>query len=158
MAKIKEVLLLAPVKKLGGEGDFVHVKAGYARNYLIPRGTALPIEKANRRQIEALKKARALREEEELAAANARAKKIAAARVIIAVKTGENGKLFGSVTATDIIQKLAEQEILVDRDMLQLLHPLKELGQHKVCIKLHVQVNESLVVEIVSENPVLADA
>ena len=84
-----EVLLLKPVDGLGAEGDQVKVRAGYARNYLLPQGMAVPLTVANRKQVEALKKARGLREAKELDGAQALAKQIEKAGIAIAVKTGE---------------------------------------------------------------------
>src|SRR5208282_3679614 len=86
-----EVLLLKPVDGLGGEGDQVKVRAGYARNFLLPRGIALPLTKSNRKQVEALKKRRAARETEELAGAQALAQKLEKTGLAFAVKTGEGG-------------------------------------------------------------------
>ena len=102
-----EVLLLKPVDGLGAEGDQVKVKAGYARNFLLPQGMAMPLTQANRKRVEALKKARGFREAKELDGAQALARQIEKAGIAIAVKTGEGGKLFGAVTANDIHEKLA---------------------------------------------------
>ena len=101
-----EVLLLKPVDGLGAEGDQVKVRAGYARNYLLPQGMAVPLTVANRKQVEALKRARGLREAKELDGAQALAKQIEKAGIAIAVKTGEGGRLFGAVTVNDIHAKL----------------------------------------------------
>ena len=95
-----EVLLLKPVDGLGAEGDQVKVRAGYARNFLLPQGMAVPLTVANRKQVESLKRARGLREARELDGAQALAKQIEKAGIAIAVKTGEGGKLFGAVRAT----------------------------------------------------------
>src|SRR5690606_13846060 len=103
-----EVLLLQPVENLGGEGDQVRVRAGYARNFLCPRKIAIPLTAANRKQTEALKKARALREAKDLDTAKELAAKIEGTRVALAVKTGEGGKMFGAVTAADLHAKLTE--------------------------------------------------
>ena len=96
-----EVLLIKPVENLGAEGDQVKVRAGYARNYLLPRGIAVPLTSSNRKQIEALKKRRAGREADELSAAQEMAGKLGKTRIAFAVKTGEGGKMFGAVTAND---------------------------------------------------------
>src|SRR5690606_14123249 len=97
-----EVLLIKPVEHVGGEGDQVRVKSGYARNFLLPRKLAVPVNQSNKRQIEALRKAREQREAKELDAAQALAAKIQKAHVAIAVKTGEGGKMFGAVTANEL--------------------------------------------------------
>src|SRR6187455_1338238 len=98
-----EVLLLKPVDGLGAEGDQVKVRAGYARNFLLPQGMAVPLTGANRKRIEALKKA----------------------RIAIAVKTGEGGKLFGAVTANDIHDKLVAAGITVEKRRIHLGQPIK---------------------------------
>ena len=92
---ISKVLLVKPVENLGGEGEQVSVKAGYARNFLYPQKIAIPVSKANKKQIEALIKARELREAKELENAQALSKAIEAMSIAFAVKTGEGGKMFG---------------------------------------------------------------
>jgi large subunit ribosomal protein L9 len=151
----EEVILLKHVDHLGKEGDLVQVKAGYARNYLTIRGLAITKKRANCKQIEALVRNRAIREANEKAEAEVRAKQIAAARVIMTVRTGEQGKLFGSVSAKEIIGALESQGIVIERDMLLLPQPIKELGQHRIDVRLHQDVSVQLVVEVVSENPVI---
>lgn len=149
-----EVLLLQPVDGLGAEGDQVKVRAGYARNFLLPQGKAVPLTVANRKQVEALKKARALREAKELEGAQALAKQIEKAAIAIAVKTGEGGKLFGAVTANDIHEKLAAAGINVEKRRIHLGQPIKALGKHAVNIRLHPDVTVELNFDVVSENPI----
>ena len=93
-----EVLLLEAIQGLGGEGDTVSVKAGYARNFLYPQKLAIPLNQGNRKQIEALRAAKEKRIAEELEASKTLAEKIGQLSLSVAVKTGENGKMFGSVT------------------------------------------------------------
>jgi large subunit ribosomal protein L9 len=150
-----EILLLQPVEGLGGEGDQVRVRAGYARNYLLPRKLAIPMTAANRKQIEALRKARGVREAREIAGAQTLAEKIAGVRIAIAVKTGEGGKMFGAVTAADLHAKLSEAGIEVERKRVQLHTPVKTLGQHTTKVKLHPEVTVDLAFDVVSENPIL---
>ncbi|MDR2576607.1 MAG: 50S ribosomal protein L9 [Puniceicoccales bacterium] len=150
-----EILLLTPVSNLGDEGDCVRVKAGYARNFLVPQRKALSFSKANERQIRALIKRREERDRKAKEDAMLLAKHFGQLRVVMAVRTGENGKLFGSVSASDLLEKLAEKSIAISRDQLHLPHPLKELGQHSVEVRLHRDVSATFVVEIVSENPVV---
>ena len=150
-----EVLLLKPVEGLGGEGDQVRVRAGYARNFLLPRRIAIPVTEANRRQIEALKKRRAEREADELSGAQALAKRLEAAALAFAVKTGDGGKMFGAITAADIHEKLAAAGLAVDRKRIHLFTPVKTLGQHTVKVKLHADVSVELPFDVVSENPIL---
>ena len=149
-----EVLLLKPVDGLGAEGDQVKVRAGYARNFLLPQGMAVPLTGANRKRVEALKKARGLREAKELTGAQALAKQIEKAGIAIAVKTGEGGKLFGAVTTHDIHDKLTAAGITVDKRRIHLGQPIKTLGKHEVNIRLHPEVSVELSFDVVSENPI----
>jgi large subunit ribosomal protein L9 len=149
-----EVLLLKPVDGLGGEGDQVRVRSGYARNYLLPQGYATPLTLANRKHIEALKKRRAEREMSELNGAQEVAKKLEKLSVAFAVKTGEGGRMFGAITAADIQAKLAESGVELDRRKIHLHQPVKTLGKHEVKIKLHADVTVELGFDVVSENPI----
>lgn len=152
---LSEVLLKQPVAGLGAEGDQVKVRAGYARNFLLPQGIAVPVTQANRKQIEALKKARAIREAKELDDAKALAAKLEGVELSFAVKTGEGGKLFGSVSTADIAAKLAEQGLEIARKQIHLPHgPMKLLGKHTASVKLHPEISVDISVDIVSENPV----
>lgn len=153
-----EVLLVKPVDGLGAEGDQVKVRAGYARNYLLPQGIAVPLTQSNRKQIEALKKARAVREAKELDGAQTLAKQIEKASIAIAVKTGEGGKLFGAVTANDLHDKLAAAGIQVEKRRIHLGQPVKTLGKHEVKIRLHPEVTVEMSFEVVSENPIVPAA
>lgn len=154
-----EVLLVKPVDGLGAEGDRVKVRAGYARNYLLPEGIALPVTLSNRKYIDALQSARVKREAAELAAANATLAKLQGAKVAFAVKTGEAGKMFGAITVKDIHAKLAEQGIEVEQRKIHLGQgPVKVLGQSVAHIKLHADISFELPFEIVSLNPIEAPA
>jgi len=151
-----EILLLKPVDGLGGEGDQVKVRAGYARNFLLPRGLALPLTKANRKQVEALKKRRGVRETEELAGAQTLAQSLEKTGLAFAVKTGEGGKMFGAITAADIHDKLVAAGFTLDRKKIHLFTPVKTLGKHTVKVKLHPEVTVELSFDVVSENPIVA--
>jgi large subunit ribosomal protein L9 len=150
-----EVLLIKPVEGLGAEGDQVKVRAGYARNYLLPRAIAVPLTRANRKQVEALKKRRVERETQELAGAQEIAGRLAQVRIAFAVKTGEGGKMFGAVTASDIHEKLAQAGVELDKRKILLHTPVKTLGQHTVKIRLHAEVSVELSFDVVSENPIV---
>src|SRR4051812_24085520 len=151
-----EVLLVKPVDGLGGEGDQVKVRAGYARNYLLPREIAVPVTRANRKQVEALKKRRGEREASELNGAQALAAKLEKTSLAFAVKTGEGGKMFGAVTANDIHDKLVAAGIEIEKRRIHLHTPVKTLGKHEVKIKLHPDVSVDLTFDVVSENPIEA--
>ncbi|MDP2137539.1 MAG: 50S ribosomal protein L9 [Candidatus Didemnitutus sp.] len=149
-----EILLLKPVDGLGAEGDQVKVRAGYARNFLLPQGMAVPLTVSNRKQVESLKKARGLREANELNGAQEMAAKLAKTNIAIAVKTGEGGKLFGAVTTNHIHEKLVAAGIEIEKRRLHLGEPVKTLGKHEVKIKLHADVSVELSFDVVSENPI----
>lgn len=148
-----EVLLVKPVERLGGEGEQVSVKAGYARNFLFPQKYAIPVNRANKKQIEALIKAREIREANERSEAEKIAARLAELTIAIAVKTGEGGKMFGSVTAADLIARVAEEGVELSKKQVQLA-AVKELGKHTASIKLHKDIKVDFNFEVVSENPI----
>lgn len=149
-----EILLLSPIEGLGGEGDKLSVKSGYARNYLLPRKLALPVNRANSKYIDALKARREYREKNELEEAQQIAGKLETYNIAIAVKTGEGGKMFGSVTANDLLARLAEEGVQLEKKQINLYTPIKSLGKHTTKIKLHAQITHSFEFEVVSENPI----
>jgi large subunit ribosomal protein L9 len=149
-----QVLLLQPIKGLGAEGDTVTVRAGYARNFLLPRKQALPITQANKKHVESLLKAREAREQKEFETARTLGEKIEKISIAVAVKTGEGGKMFGAVTANDLIARLKEEGIELVKKQLGLAQPIKDLGSHTATIKLHADVEAELKFEVVSENPI----
>ncbi len=149
-----EILLLKPVEGLGSEGDQVKVRAGYARNYLLPQNLAVPLTQSNRKQVESLKKRRAAREASELNGAQELAKKLESASIAFAVTTGEGGKMFGAITAADVHAKIIEAGIELDRKKIHLYTPVKTLGKHEVKIKLHHDVTVEITFDVVSENPI----
>ncbi len=153
MASTK-VLLVKPIEDLGGEGEQVTVKAGYARNFLLPKKLALPVNQANKKMVEALIKARETRMAKELDGAKALAEKLANVSIAIAMKTGEGGKLFGSVTAQNIIDRLADDGIVLTKKQLHITEHVKELGKHSAHVKLHKDVKFDIEFEVVSENPI----
>jgi large subunit ribosomal protein L9 len=149
-----EVLLLKPVEGLGAEGDQVKVRAGYARNFLLPRQIAAPVTTANRKQVEALKKRRAEREIKELSGAQELAKQIEKVSIAFAVKTGEGGKMFGAITANDLHEKLVQGGVVIEKKRIHLHTPVKTLGKHETSIKLHADVSVTISFDVVSENPI----
>jgi large subunit ribosomal protein L9 len=146
-----EVLLMDAVPGLGIEGDVVRVADGYARNYLFPRGMASEVTEGKKRQIEKKRVERLELMRKEKTAAEALAKKFEALSCTIAVKTSEGGKMFGSVSVAQIIEKMAEQNITLERGQVKLDAPLHELGVFDVTISLHPEVNAVLKVWIVEE-------
>jgi large subunit ribosomal protein L9 len=153
MAKT-EVILLKPVVGLGAESDQVTVAAGYARNYLIPQGFAIPLTAANKRRLEVLRQRRAEREAQELNAMTELAASIGKLVCKITVKTGEDGKMFGAVTAGMIADELKNQfAITLDRKKIHLEAPLRTLGEHEVELRLHPDVTAKLKVLVESSTP-----
>ena len=149
-----QVLLLKPIQGLGVEGDTVTVRAGYARNFLLPRKIALPITHANKKQMESLLKAREAREVQELDSARDLAAKVSNITIAGAVKTGEGGKMYGAVTANDLIIRLKEEGIELVKKQISLPAPVKDLGSHTVAVKLNSEISSELKFEVVSENPI----
>ena len=149
-----KIVLLEDVKGLGKKGDIVNASDGYARNFLYPQNLAIPVTKANKKQIEALVKAREAREARELESASALAKALENMSIAFALKTGEGGKMFGSITAADLIARIAEGGIELPKKALHLAAPVKELGKHTAKIKLHKDVKVEFSFEVVSENPI----
>jgi large subunit ribosomal protein L9 len=153
-----DILLLEALKGLGSEGDTLSVRAGYARNFLFPRKLAIPVDQGNRKQIESLKIAKEKRIAEELEASKSLAEKIEQINISIAVKTGDNGKMFGSVTSADILTRLAEESIALEKKQLNVTQPIKDLGSHKIQVKLSSEIEATFNLEIVSENPIIAES
>ncbi len=154
MAKV-EVILTKPVPNLGAESDRVTVAAGYARNYLIPMGFAIPVTEANERRIAALKKRRAEREAQEFKTMQELAATLKRAVLRILVKTGEEGKMFGSVTAMTIAQELKQQwDVDLDHRKIQLKEPIRTLGEHVVELRLHPRVRAKLRILVESSTPI----
>ena len=154
-----EVILTHNVIGLGAESDQVKVAAGYARNYLLPQGLAIPLTGANKRQIEALKKRRVERESKELQSMTELASTLSKLTLVIQVKTGEDGKLFGSVTSGTIADELRHQyDAQVDKRKINLEHPIKTLGEHEVPLHLHHDVDCTLKVRVESSTPLSPEA
>ena len=152
-----QVILTSDVDTLGVEGDAVAVADGYARNYLIPQGLAIPATAGNLRRIETLKKKRETDLAAKLEGAKTMAKKLAKAACTVSAPVGADGKLFGSVTASDIAEELKRAGFEVDRKKIVLEHPLRELGTFDVEIKLHPEVVAPIKVSVVSSAAAAAE-
>ena len=153
MAKT-EVILTHNIVGLGAESDQVKVAAGYARNYLFPQGLAIPLTGANKRRLEALRQRRAEREAHELNTMTELAKAISKLLCVISVKTGEDGKMFGTVTSGMIADQLKTQfEISLDKRKIHLEQPIRALGEHEVELRLHADVASRLKVRVESSTP-----
>ena len=147
-----KVLLREDVDDLGARGEIVRVRAGYARNYLLPRKLALAVNEGNKRQIERERKNAEARELEEKSQAEAFAARLAELEVAIPRRVGENDTLYGSVTTADIASALAAKGFEVDRRKIILADPLKALGQVTVPIKIHRDVTAQVKVSVVPES------
>jgi large subunit ribosomal protein L9 len=149
-----EVILTSNIIGLGGESDQVRVAAGYARNYLFPQGLAIPVTQANKRRLEALKQRRAEREAHEFNTMSELAKGVTKLICVIKVKTGEDGKMFGTVTTGMIADELKHQfDITLDKRKIHLEHPIRTVGEHDVELRLHHEVNATLKIRVESTTP-----
>jgi large subunit ribosomal protein L9 len=156
MAKT-EVILTQNIVGLGGESDNVRVAAGYARNFLYPHRLAVPVTSANKRQIEALKQRRAEREAHEFNTMSELSKAVSKLICVIKVKTGEEGKLFGAVTAGMIADELKHQfDIALDKKKIHLEHTIRNTGEFEVELNLHHEVKGTLKVRVESTTPLAA--
>lgn len=149
-----EVILTNSVAGLGAESDQVKVAAGYARNYLFPQGLAVPVNGANKRRLEALRQRRAEREAKDLNNMLELSQTLSKLTLPITVKTGEDGKMFGSVTAGTIADELKHQfDATLDKRKIHLPHGIKTLGEHEVELHLHSDVKTILKVKVISSTP-----
>lgn len=145
-----KVILLEDVKKLGKKGDLIDVADGYARNYLFPRNLAREATEGSIKQLKQEKAALENKKKKELQQAKELAAKLSKTTVTLKVKSGDQGKLFGSVTSKDISKALKEQhKIEVDRRKIELPEPIKSLGSYEVDVKLAPEVDAKLNVKIV---------
>ncbi len=150
-----EVILTKTVPGLGAESDQVKVSHGYARNYLLPQGLAILLNSANKRQLEVLRKRRAEREAHDLQAMTELAQALSKLTLVVKVKTGEDGKMFGSVAPGAIADELKTQfDAVVEKRKIHVLHPIKHVGDHEVELRLHPQVTTNLKVRVESTTPV----
>jgi large subunit ribosomal protein L9 len=143
-----EVILREDIPHLGTIGDIVKVRAGYARNYLLPRGLASVADKRNLRALDHERRVVEDKRRRAVSAAETLAQRLATLRVVIAARAGEEGKLFGSVTNIDIERALAEQGVAVERRRIRLDDPIKTLGEHKVAVALAAGVTSELTVTV----------
>ena len=144
-----KVILTKYYEKLGDVGDIVEVKSGYANNYLIPNGVVLPATRGNIKQMELVKKAaikveaRNIKEAEELAG------KLEGLEVTFIVKTGEEGKLYGSITNKDIAEKISEERKMeIDRKKVDMQEHIKELGEYEIELKLYKEIKSFVKVKV----------
>jgi large subunit ribosomal protein L9 len=146
-----KIVLLSDIEKLGQVGELVYVKNGYARNFLIPSGMAVKADPKNIMQVEAQRQraeAKALRE---VKTHKSMAARLAKAELVAKVQVGEEDRMFGAVTSSDIAEMLAKLEIEIDRRIIDLKEPIKALGIYTVPVKLHADVTAFVKVKVVPE-------
>ncbi len=146
-----EVLLREDVDQLGGRGELVKVRAGYGRNYLLPRGLAVQATPSNVRQIEQQRKALLKRETFLRETAEQQGAQISAVALEFVRRAGEHGLLFGSVTSMDVAEALAARGYEIDRRKIVLKDPIKEIGEYEVPVKLHRDVTSNIKVVVKKE-------
>lgn len=144
-----ELILRSDVSGLGHRGDVVDVADGYGRNYLLPRGLAMKVTDGARAQAGSMAKARAVQDAADREVAEGLATKLAGRTVTIPMRAGEEGRLFGSVTAADIVTAVGAQvAIEIDRHDLVLDEAIKVLGSHEVVVRPHPDVQIPLIIEV----------
>lgn len=146
-----EVILREDVPNLGGVGDVVKVKPGFARNFLLPRGLAVVADRRNIRVLEHQKRLVADKRERDRRQAQSVAQNLSSVRLTIKARAGEEGKLFGSVTNLDIERALADHGFTVERRRIRLEEPIKVLGEHVVPIHLGVGVDANVTIVVEAE-------
>jgi len=146
-----EVILREHIDNLGRRGDVVKVAPGYARNFLLPRKLALPVNEGNKRLIERERKLSEVRELEERQQAEAVATRLSQLDLTLARRVGDTEQLYGSVTSADLAEALAAKGLEIDRKRIHLDEPLKALGEFTVPVKLHRDVTAQLKVHVTKQ-------
>ena len=146
-----KLILREDVENLGKGGELVEVKAGYGRNFLLPRGLAVLANPKNVRELEHQRKIAEAKAAKLKASAEAVAKRLSDTPVVLKRKVGEQEKLYGSVTAIDIVEALAARGLQLDRRSIDLAEPLKTLGDFEVPVKLHREVVGKALVKVEAE-------
>jgi large subunit ribosomal protein L9 len=148
-----KLILTQEVSGLGGPGDVVEVRDGYGRNYLIAKGFAMRWSRGGEKQIATIRRAREVREIRDLGQAQDVASALGSLRVTLPSRAGDGGRLFGSVTAADVADAVkAAGGPNLDRRRIELTHPIKTLGSHRVAVRLHPEVLAAIDVEVVASS------
>jgi large subunit ribosomal protein L9 len=144
-----KIILRADIANLGKRGDICDVADGYARNYLLPKGLALRATEGAMAQAGSMRRARDVRDAQERSEAEAIASQLVPKTIVVRARVGSEGRLFGSVTAADLVEAVeAQTGIVLDRRKLLLHEPLKHVGTHSVSVKLHAGVEFPVTVEV----------
>jgi large subunit ribosomal protein L9 len=147
--KPMKLILTQEVTGLGAPGDVVEVKAGYGRNYLVPRSLAMRWTRGSEQQIEMIKRARSAREIRSLDDAREAASQLSGLKVRLQTRAGTGGRLFGSVSPADIAAAVrAAGGPVLDRRKIEVVNPIKTIGSHQVSVRLHPDVSARLEVEV----------
>ena len=147
-----KVVLQQSVEKLGDPGDIVEVADGYARNYLVPRGLAVQATKGMVRHVESLQRSHASKTDKQRSEARAVADRLAATPLTVRAKAGDEGRLFGSVTAADVAEALrAQTGLAIDRHDVRLQEPIRSVGSHVVNVHLFAGVDQAVTVQVEAE-------
>ncbi len=146
-----KVVLTRDLEGYGFLGDVIEVKRGFADNYLIPRGYALPATEGNVRHVQEILKQKRRRLEREKKRALELVKKLEGITVEVRKPVGEGGKLFGSVTASDVVNALKEKGIDIERKSIVFPHPIKEIGLYTIGVRLHREVSAEIKLDVKPE-------
>jgi large subunit ribosomal protein L9 len=146
-----DVILREDIDKLGSRGQVVHVANGYARNYLLPKRLAVAATEANKKIVEQERQSHLRKEAKHKTEAEDLGKMLTGVTVTISQKAGENDQLFGSVTSKDVADALEQKGFTIDRRKIQLDEPIKQLGEHKVVVRLHRDVTAEITVNVVRD-------
>jgi len=146
-----EVILREDIEKLGHRGEVVKVAPGYARNFLLPKKLAVAATSANKKIVEQERDAYLRREAKAKGEAEDLGRMLSSVVITITQRAGEEGHLFGSVTAKDIADALERQNYTIDRRKIQLEDPIKNTGEYKVPVRLHREVTTEIAVNVVAE-------
>ena len=146
-----DVILREDIVNLGSRGEVVHVAAGYARNFLLPKRLAVAATESNKKIVEQERQSHLRKEAKLQGEAQDLAKMMTGVSVTISQKAGENDQLFGSVTSKDVADALAAKNFTIDRRKIQLDEPIKTLGEFKVPVKLHKDVIAEITVVVAKE-------
>ena len=146
-----DVILREDIDKLGSRGQVVQVASGYARNYLLPKRLAVAATEANKKIVEQERQSHLRKEAKQKNEAEDLGKMLHGVTVTIAQKAGENDQLFGSVTSKDVAEALEKQNFTIDRRKILLDEPIKQLGEHKVNVRLHKDVTTEITVNVVRD-------
>ncbi|HVZ78187.1 MAG TPA: 50S ribosomal protein L9 [Gemmatimonadaceae bacterium] len=146
-----QIILRQAIENLGKPGDVVTVKAGYARNYLLPHGLAYEATPGNLKRIAQERARLEAAENERRAAAQTIADKLEQVSLTFSARVGEEGKLFGSVTAADIVAQLEAQGLQIEKRQIDLHEPIKALGVYKVPVRLHADVKPEIRVWVIKQ-------